>query len=191
MNRYLIILLLTILFSVPGCATRLDQQLVPLEQLAMVEQFKIEEDAGRIHFFLGKFFMNQSRGFDINEAGEVYINNTKAGTIGNSKEYIVIDLFPGNYSFKWVPISSGSENCFHQELTITVKKDDLIFLKANMAQTDSNQALSLFGAIGGVIEASKMKIISYLERDNSIKYNIKAYKLVSLNKELKKSIRTE
>jgi len=152
-----------------------------------VERFQLDENESRVHFFLGELFMKNSRGIKMNEVAELYVNNVKIGLIGNDKEYMAIDLNPGFYSFKWMPIGTGSGNCEPEALQLSLSNNELIFIKANMrdASTTAPGAM-LFGAIGA-LAGTNVKLITYFEPDSSFKDKIKDYKLVSLNQSFKQT----
>lgn len=187
MNPSKVICFLTCFF-LTACATRISHPPAPLQQQSTVEQFQLDENESRVHFFLGELFMKNARGIKMNEAAEFYVNNVKIGLIGNNKEYIAVDLHPGLYNFKWMPISTGSGYCEPEQLQLSISKNELIFLKANMrdASTTNPDAL-LFGAIGAVV-GTNVKNIVYFEPDDNLKDNIKEYKLVSLNESIKQNI---
>jgi hypothetical protein len=174
-------------FFLTACATRINHPTVPLQQQSTVEQFQLDENESRIHFFLGEVFMKNSRGIKINEAAELYVNNVKIGLIGNDKEYIAIDLNPGLYNFKWMPVGSGSGYCEPEPLQLSISHNELIFLKANMrdASTTAPGAM-LFGAIGALV-GTNIKIITYFEPDSGLKGKIKEFKLISLNQSFKQA----
>jgi hypothetical protein len=150
-----------------------------------VEQFQLDENESRVHFFLGELFLKNASGLKMNEAAELYVNNVKIGMIGNDKEYIVIDLNPGLYNFKWMPIGAGSGSCEPEPLQLSISNNELIFLKANMrdASTTAPGAM-LFGAIGA-LAGTTVKLITYFEPDTILRNNIKEYKLILLNESFK------
>lgn len=168
-----------------ACATRISQPPAPGQQLSKVEQFQLNENECRVHFFLGELFFKSANGIKMNEVAELYVNNVKIGFIGNQSEYIAIDLYPGLYTLRWSPIGSGSEYCESEQLQLSISKNEYIFLKANMKDASTtNPGALLFGAIGAVA-GTNVKTIAYLAPDNEIKNNIKNYKLVSLNETFK------
>ena len=115
----------------------------------------------------------------MNESVEFYVNDIKIGLIGNNKEYIAIDLPPGSYTFKWIPIS-GSESCLPEPFTLSLSDSELIFFKANMRDASSTSpAAYLFGPIG-VVVGTDVKVISFFEQDIGMKDKITEYKLISL-----------
>jgi len=168
-----------------ACATRINQASAPQQQQFKVEQFQLNPNKCRVHFFQGELFLKGAKGIKINEVAELYVNNVKIGFIGNQNEYIAIDLPPGLYNFRWTPVGSGSGYCEAEQLQLSISKNEFVFLKANMrdASKTASGAL-LFGAVGAVV-GTDVKIISYLEPDNEIKNNIKNYKLVLLNESFK------
>lgn len=174
-------------FFLTACATRINHPPAPLQQQSTVEQFQLDENESRVHFFLGELFMKNARGIKMNEAAELYINNVKIGLIGNDKEYIAIDLNPGLYNFKWMPIGTGSGYCEPEPLQLSISNNELIFLKANMrdASTTTPGAM-LFGAIGA-LAGTTVKTITYFEPDTSMKDNINEYKLILLNEFFKQT----
>ena len=163
-------------FFLTACATRINHPTVPLQQQSTVEQFQLNENESRVHFFLGDLFLKNASGIKINEAAELYVNNVKIGMIGNDKEYIVIDLNPGHYNFKWMPIGAGSGYCEPELLQLSISNSELIFLKANMRDATSPGAM-LFGAIGALAGTT---LKTYFEPDTSLRNNIKEYKLILL-----------
>lgn len=176
--------LLTLLTA---CATRINHSPAPLQQQSAVERFQIDENESRVHFFLGELFMKNSRGIKINEVAELYVNDVKIGLIGNDKEYMAIDLNPGFYSFKWMPIGTGSEKCEPEALQLSLSNNEFIFIKANMRDASTTvPGAMLFGAIGAVA-GTTVKLITYFEPDSGLKDKIKEYKLVSLNQSFKQA----
>lgn len=174
-------------FFLTACATRINHPPAPLQQQSTVERFQLNENESRVHFFLGELFMKNSRGIKMNEVAELYVNNVKIGLIGNDKEYIAIDLNPGLYNFKWMPIGAGSGNCEPEPLQLSISNNELIFMKANMrdASTTAPGAM-LFGAIGA-LAGTNVKIITYFEPDSGLKDKIKEFKLISLNQSFKQA----
>jgi len=174
-------------FFLTACATRINHPTVPLQQQSTVEQFQLDKNESRVHFFLGELFMKNARGIKMNEAAELYVNNVKIGLIGNNKEYIAIDLNPGLYNFKWMPIGAGSGNCGPEPLQLSISNNELVFLKANMrdASTTAPGAM-LFGATGAVV-GTNVKTITYFEPDTTLKDIIKEYKLILLNESFKQT----
>ena len=118
-------------FFIAACATRIDNPAAPTHQQSVVENFELDKNTSRVHFFLGKLFLKNHSGIKMNESAIFYVNDIKIGMIGNNKEYIAIDLEPGSYNFKWMPIGSGSESCVPEPLTLSISDNDLIFLIAN------------------------------------------------------------
>lgn len=177
---------LLVCFFLTACATRINNPIAPLQQQSTVEQFQLDENVSRVHFFFGELFMKNSSGIKMNEVAELYINNVKIGLIGNNQEYIAIDLNPGHYNFKWMPIGSGSGSCEPEPLQLSISNNDLIFLKANMRDASTTApGTMLFGAIGALAGTS-VKLITYLAPDTGLKDKIKEFKLISLNKTLKR-----
>ena len=176
-----------ICFFLTACATRISHPPAPLQQQSIVEQFKLNGNESRVHFFLGDLFMKNASGIKMNEAAELYVNNVKIGLIGNDKEYIAIDFNPGLYNFKWMPIGAGSGSCEPEPLQLSISNNELIFMKANMrdASTTAPGAM-LFGAIGA-LAGTNVKIITYFEPDSGWKDKIKEFKLILLNQSFKQA----
>lgn len=184
MYNRIIVNIMTCLILI-ACATRINQPLAPIQQQSKVEQFQLNQNECRVHFFLGELFFKSANGIKMNEVAELYVNNVKIGFIGNQKEYIAIDLYPGLYNFRWSPVGSGSGYCEAEQLQLSITKNELVFLKANMRDASkTNPGALLFGAVGAVV-GTNVKTISYLEPDNEIKNNLKKYRLVSLNESFK------
>ena len=165
-------------FFLTACATRINHPPAPLQQQSTVEQFQIDEDESRVHFCLGEMVGKKARSIKLNEAAELLVNNVKIGLIGNNKEYIAIDLYPGLYNFKWMPISTGSGYCEPEPLQLSIANGELIFLKANMRDATPTAAI-LFGPLGAIAGA---KVISYFEQDANLRNNINNYKLSTAKK---------
>jgi hypothetical protein len=185
MNPSKVICCFLMCFFLTACATRINHPTAPLQQQSTVEQFQLDENESRVHFFLGELLLKNASGIKMNEAAELYVNNVKIGMIGNDKEYIVIDLNPGLYNFKWMPIGAGSGYCEPEPLQLSISNRELIFLKANMrdASTTAPGAM-LFGAIGA-LAGTTVKTITYFEPNTSLRNNIKDYKLILLNESFK------
>lgn len=174
-------------FFLTACATRISHPPAPLQQQSIVEQFQLNGNESRVHFFLGDLFMKNDSGIKMNEAAKIYVNNVKIGSIGNNQEYIAIDLHPALYNFKWMPIGTGSGYCESESLQLFISNNELMFLKANMrdASTTAPGAM-LFGAIGA-LAGTNVKIITYFEPDTGLKDKIKEFKLISLNQSFKQA----
>lgn len=168
-------------FFLTACATRINHPPAPLQQQSTVERFQLNENESRVHFFLGEFFL-YDRAIKINQVADIYVNNVKIGTIGNSKEYLAVDLHPGTYDFKWMSIAADRSQ--PEPLRLSIKNGELIFVKANMRDT-SPVAAKMFGAAGALVWS---KFISFFEQDTKLKNNIHEYKLILLNEDIKKSL---
>lgn len=164
-----------LLLLLTSCATRINYPPAPQEQVNIVQNFEIESGKGRVHFFVGKY---NGTGVQLNEAVDVFVNEEKVVTLGNKSEFAVIDLSPGDYSFKCQGISTGSDMATPVPTEIEIKSGDLIFLAANFYDKTSNIAY-LFGAVGAI--AGKNYIYSFV-KDNNYKQLINQYKLIPLNK---------
>ena len=184
MNYKNIICLLSCLFLAACVATRINHPPAPLHQQSIVKQFQLGENVSRVHFFIGDLVLNADSRIKMNEAVELYVNNVKIGLLGNSKEYIAIDLYPGTYTFKWMPISSGSDSCSPDPLQLSVIKGEVVFLKANMRDATPTAAMFL-GAIGALAMA---KQATYFEQDNSLRSNMNELTLVALNEDFKEAL---
>lgn len=170
-------------FFLTACATRINHPPAPLQQQSTVKQFQLDGDESRFHFFLGNSIL-YGRSHKMNEAANLFVNNIKIGTIGNNKEYLAVDLHPGTYTFKWMPISTGSGYCRPDPLQLSIAKGELVFMKANMRDVTSNLAY-LFGPVGAL---AGVRLITYFEQDTNLKNNIHEYKLILLNEDIKKTL---
>ena len=170
---------LLICFLLAACGSRIEHPAAPAHQQSVVENFELDKNEARVHFFSGELFLKNNSGIKMNESIEFYVNDKKIGLIGNNKEYIAISLPPGSYNFKWMPII-GSESCLPEPFTLSLSDNELIFLTANMRDASSTSpAAYLFGAIGAAL-GTNVKVISYFEQDIAIKDKINEYKLISL-----------
>ena len=170
MKKIAVVVLLLILSS---CATKIDHPSAPHDYVSKIQNFEIEPDKGRIHFFIGKFNGDKAQ---LNEAFEVFINEEKIVTLGNKSEFATIDLSPGVYSLKCQAISAGSGIATSVPIDIEVKQQDLVFLAANFYLKTSNNAY-LFGAVGAI--AGNNYIYTFA-RDNTYRKAMPEYKLISL-----------
>jgi hypothetical protein len=173
-------------FFLTACATRISHPPAPLQQRSTVEQFQLDENESRVHFFLGEYFpyRDTNRSAKMNQAAEFYVNNVKIGLIGNNKEYTAIDLPPGIYNFKW---TNPAENHRQETLQLSIRSKELIFLKANM-RNNASVYTTLLGPIGAL---ATLDIFTYLEQDPKLKNNLIEYTLVSLNKDFTSSVSTQ
>ena len=170
-------------FFLTACATRINHPPAPLQQQSTVERFQLNENESRVHFFLGEFFL-YDRAIKINQVADIYVNNVKIGTIGNSKEYLAVDLHPGTYDFKWMTTGMDADYSQPEPLRLSIEKGELIFVKANMRDV-SPVAAKMFGAVGALVGS---KFILLFEQDTNLKNNIHEYKLILLNEDIKKSL---
>lgn len=183
MNTSKIIVLLLTSFFLTACAgTRINHPPAPLQQQSIVEQFHLNENESRVHFFSGEFINKLGWGVTYNEAFEVYINDVKVGVIGNKNEYMAIDLRPGIYNFKWVYIGPPPVTP-PEVLQLSIKNKELIFLKANMYEETPTAAILLANP-GKVFT----KFILRFDQDLSSKNNMREYTLISLNQDIKESL---
>jgi len=178
-----IICLFACFFLTACCLTRINHQPASLIEQKNVNQFQLDGDESRVHFFPGDMYVFDSI-IKLNQVAELYINNLKAGTLGNSKEYIAVDLHPGTYDFKWMPIGLDAQYTQPEPLRLTIEKEELIFLKANF-RDESPAAAMMFGVIGALVG---LKFQSFFEQDTSLRNNIHEYQLISLNENMKNTL---
>jgi len=87
---------------------------------------------------------------DLNKygsSGTIYINGSNAGLL-NKKEYIILDLQPGNYEIYWQPNLTEFDLSKHkfEKTSINLSPGETYFLAANMR--DSGGMAKLFGPLG-------------------------------------------
>lgn len=121
---------------------------VPFRQELAQKVSALEQEISRVYFFNGYYYSTWK--MDLNKygcAGNIYIQDDEVGRI-NEKEYIVIDISPGNYEMFWQPIMSDFDLSKHksQKITKELKPNKIYYLSANTRDSDSKAAW--FGLVG-------------------------------------------
>ena len=142
-----------------GCATKIENPSANLADQQMVLNSVVEEGLARIHFYLGKTEM-YGKEILADKAIEIFINNQSVGIVGNKNEFIVVELYPGEYSFTWKSINTTDRGYEKPSpLILKINERDLIFLEA-ISSLDPGP----LGAFGGLITAATMKFYPTFKR---------------------------
>ena len=183
MKRLWIVVVVLLLI---GCVTKMEHPSASLPDQQDVRNFVVEKGLARVHFYLGTAEI-YGRKTPMNQAFEIFINNQSAGIVGNKDEFIVADLYPGEYSFLWKILGSNTETPHLLELNITAQ--DLIFLEANLVHGATLTGAILFGPIVGAVSAANAKIsIGFSRTYSAGQKAIKQKKLVFRNTTIKDSL---
>lgn len=118
-------------------------------------QRKAPDSGGRVYITMGTYrtpLITVDRGWD---SGDLFINNMRIETVNNTKEYIVIDLQPGQYIFTWLPLAGYERSkTSASPVVITVQDGQSQFLALDA--TEGTNLLSAFGAIGAMAGVNRV-----------------------------------
>ncbi|MDA8258988.1 MAG: hypothetical protein M0Z99_25700 [Betaproteobacteria bacterium] len=118
-------------------------------------QRKAPDSGGRVYVTMGTYrtpLITVDRGWD---SGDLFINNMRVETVNNTKEYIVIDLQPGQYVFTWLPLAGYERSkTGANPLIVTVQDGQTQFLALDAIE--GTNWLSAFGAIGAAAGVNRV-----------------------------------
>lgn len=173
--------LITIVCLLYGCAVKIQQPEISMMESDYIRNKEVPKNKGRIVFYSGKML-----GAQMNRAAVVYIENTKIGTIGNKEELIVVDLFPGRYSFKWnVPMEDMDYSYTQPAINeVDVNSEQTLYFTANFLDNTSREAKIASYIFGPVVTLASMKFITVFEQDSKAngKNALNSHKIVLYEK---------
>lgn len=118
-------------------------------------QKKAPDAGGRLYVTMGTYrtpLITVDRGWD---SGDLFINNMRVETVNNTKEYIVIDLQPGQYVLTWLPLAGFERSkTSANPVVVAIQDGQAQFLALDA--TEGMNLLSAFGPIGAAAGVNRV-----------------------------------